>query len=273
MRRFSQSYFISANEGNPEGELALTELVTNIIEVATLHANALKVGNPAMEGFGAGWVLSRLTIDMRRYPRVNTTYKISTWVEAWNRHYSMRDFEFTDESGAIVGYARSIWMVLNTVTHENYGLNHLSLAEEDIEGTKVPIALQARHILILPPGQEEMRPHLTANRPTTQYTFKYNDIDFYRHVNTVKYVAILLNQFTLQEFDKCFAQRMELSFMHEGKYGETVDINAYRDDDYSSSFSLSAQGDAANPILFGRLRLQPRGSVETDTNNYQRIDS
>lgn len=267
MRRFSQSYFISANEGNPEGDLALTELVANIIELATMHANVLNVGNPAMEGLGAGWVLSRLTIDMKRYPRVNTTYRIHTWVEGWNRHYSMRDFEITDESGETLGYARSIWMVLNTVTHENFGLNHLTLREEDIDGTKVPIALQARHILILPPGQEEARPHLISNRPTNRYTFKYNDMDFYRHVNTVKYVAILLNQFTLQEFDRCFPQRMELSFLHEGKYGQTVDINAYRDDDYSSSFSLSPQGDAANPILFGRIKLQPRDENAPEKNN------
>mgnify|MGYP002508154710 CR=1 FL=1 len=70
----------SANESNPEGELAVNILVGNIIEIATAHANMLGIGNPAMAHLGAGWVLSRLTIEMTRYPKCNTSYVLKTWV-------------------------------------------------------------------------------------------------------------------------------------------------------------------------------------------------
>ena len=36
---YSQKFFNSANESNPEGELAVNILVGNIIEIATAHAN------------------------------------------------------------------------------------------------------------------------------------------------------------------------------------------------------------------------------------------
>ena len=38
---YSQKFFNSANESNPEGELAVNILVGNIIEIATAHANML----------------------------------------------------------------------------------------------------------------------------------------------------------------------------------------------------------------------------------------
>lgn len=255
---FSQSYFISANEGNPEGELALTALTANIIEVATLYANSLGIGNPTMAHLHAGWVLSRITIEMERYPQVNTDYTVSTWVESWNRFFSLRAFEITDNDGKVCGYARTVWMVLNTDTHENFGTGHLHLPEEVIAPRECPIPMQMRHKTILPPDSPARASALVATAPTATYTFKYNDIDFYRHVNTVKYVAILLNQYSLQQFDEFLPNRMELSFMHEGKFGETIDINRYDDSDELSSFSFSPAGKPESPIMFGRISLKPR---------------
>ena len=77
---YSQKFLVSANEANPEGELAVHILVSDIIVVATKAALELGIGNPTMAHLNAGWVLSRLTIEMKSYPKVNTHYKIITWV-------------------------------------------------------------------------------------------------------------------------------------------------------------------------------------------------
>ena len=54
---YSEEFFISANESNPEGELAVNVLVNSLIEIATLHANLSGFGNPHMQDLNAGWVL------------------------------------------------------------------------------------------------------------------------------------------------------------------------------------------------------------------------
>ena len=95
---------------NPEGELAVNILVGNIIEIATAHANMLGIGNPAMAHLGAGWVLSRLTIEMTRYPKCNTSYVLKTWVENWNEHFSTRDFSVEDEAGKLYPGIRTVGM-------------------------------------------------------------------------------------------------------------------------------------------------------------------
>ncbi|MDE6537002.1 MAG: hypothetical protein K2M13_03050 [Muribaculaceae bacterium] len=255
---FKHSFLVSANEANPEGELAVTILVSNLIEVATRAAMDLNIGNPVMAHLNAGWVLSRLTIELSRYPKVNTYYSIETWVESWNRHFSVRCFEIKDGDGVTVGYARSVWMVLNTETHENFGLGHLSLPEGAIKDKDCPIARQEKHVEIVNEGETgSSSSSLSANTETLLYTFRYNDIDFYRHVNTVRYVSLLLNSYSLEEFDKSFIRRLELSFLHEGNFDETVEIRRFNHDSSLSSFSLFSTKKNL-PILFARIGLEER---------------
>lgn len=256
----TQTFFNSANESNPEGELAVNVLVSNIIEIATAHANALGIGNPSMAHLGAGWVLSRLTLEMTRYPACNTSYTISTWVENWNRHFSTRDFSIEDEEGNVLGYARSVWMVLDMNTHDNFGLSHLSLPEDAITDNECPIAPQAKHVEIMPcdtPADNVPARALKANSPDAEYTFKYNDIDFYRHVNTVRYITILLNQYTLADFDRNYVKRLELSFLHEGSFGDTVSILRHNSSVSDSSYSLVSHR-TRQPVIFARLSLSQR---------------
>ena len=62
---------MTAAECNPEKEMPLSLVMTKIIEVATLHANSWGVGYADMIRNNEGWVLSRVTIEMLRYPKVN----------------------------------------------------------------------------------------------------------------------------------------------------------------------------------------------------------
>lgn len=243
MSELSESYFLSAGEVNAEGEMALPLLVSKIIDIATAHANALGIGNPAMEHLGRGWVLSRLAVEMTRYPRVNEKYTLTTWVEAWNRHFSVRNFMVSDAEGHPVGYASSIWMVLDTRTRENAGLAHLSPPADMLSDRPCPIARPGKHCVILPmeenqpshadqltpQGQSSQRQLLPrgqvrATAPAVRHTFGYVDLDFYRHVNTVRYVALLLNQYSLADMDRKYVHRFEMAFLREGRYAEPVEL-------------------------------------------------
>ena len=253
-KTLSEEYFVSANEANAQRELAAHILVSNIIDTATAHANALHIGNPDMEETGGGWVLSRLTIEMERWPKVNESYRLTTWIESYNRRFSERAFRVEDCRGETIGYARTVWMVIDTATHRSLGLSHLPLAEEYIDGSRAPIERQARQAPIFAAGEECPAAALTATADTRGYTFRYCDIDFYRHVNTVRYIVLLLNQFTLEQMDSSRLRRLELSFMQEAVYGMTVDIMRHdHEDGGGATFTLCPQGDHAHPLLFARL--------------------
>ena len=129
-KRFSQQFFVSANEANAQGELSAHILVTNIIDVATRHANALHIGNPDMTDTDGGWVLSRLTIEMSEWPKVNTHYRLTTWIESYNRHFSERAFRIDDVDGNTLGYSRTIWMVIDTKTRTSPSTPRSSTARQ-----------------------------------------------------------------------------------------------------------------------------------------------
>ena len=243
----TRRFYLSAAECNAQQEMSLPLLTQKIIDVATEHANHLGIGNPDMPDPDMGWVLSRLTVEMASYPHENTDYTITTWVEDWNRHFSRRAFSISDAEGKILGYARSIWMVLNTSGRSNAGLSGLNFNPVWISDRECPIPMQEKHIRIEP---DESSP---------VYRFKYCDIDFYRHVNTVRYINLLLNQFDMQTFDENIVNRLELSFLHEASYGMEVRIMKQISPTNPLLFRLYLESaDSTRPILYSRLRFAPR---------------
>lgn len=242
----SRKAYITPSECNAQHELGVPMLTQRLIDVATEHANLVGAGNPDMPDPDMGWVLSRLTIEMHRWPEVNTEYTVSTWVEDWNRHFSKRAFSIRDQAGNTIGYARSIWMVLNMKDRTNAGLSQLNFKKEWLGKMPCPIPMQEKHQKIE-----------AADSDVTYYRFKYCDIDFYRHVNTVRYVDLLLNQFSMDEYDRNFVGRLELSFLHEANYGHAVEIHNERSDENPQVFRISL-ADAEKEILYARVRFEKR---------------
>ncbi|MCH5235902.1 MAG: hypothetical protein J1E16_11460 [Muribaculaceae bacterium] len=250
-----KTYFLSASDANAEGLLSFTSLTSNIIDIATDHANSLGIGNPSMTGMNAGWILSRLTIDMNEIPKVNSFYVLKTWIEDFNRHYSARCFSISSPEGKIYGYSRTIWLVIDALSHKNLGLSHFNMPSDLILGESAPIPMQQKHFPIHYGEAEINNKSIPATHKPFEYTFKYCDLDFYRHVNTVRYVTMLLNQFTLQEHDSTSVKRIELSFLHEASYSmETVLLRAdSKEDPLLSSFQLSDSSNG-NALLFARIK-------------------
>lgn len=256
MEAFIQKeYFLSASDANAEGELSYTSLTANIIDIATDHANSLGIGNPSMADMNAGWILSRITIDMEKLPKVNSRYILRTWIEDFNRHYSARCFSVTSPEGEIYGYCRTIWLVIDAETHKNLGLSHFNMPEELILGEKAPIPMQEKHFPIVKEDEEVTGKAIRATQPPFDYIFRYCDLDFYRHVNTVRYFSLLLNQFSLKEHDETRVKRIELSFLHEASFGMHTQLLRCDspDDPLLSSFQLSEK-ESNGALLFARIK-------------------
>lgn len=208
---------LTPSESNAQQSLPLTLLVSQLIELATDHANHLGIGFIKLDPKGLGWVLSRITVEMKHWPRVGERYRLSTWVETLNRHFSERCFSVENEKGEILGYSRSVWMVIDLSSHKSAGTGGVEFNQDLIPGRECPIKRQMRHKPFEP---DKIR----------EYTFQYTDLDFYRHVNTVRYIALLLNQFPLSCYDENLLSRFEIAFMNEAKYGETARLCSLKEE-------------------------------------------
>ena len=228
-KEFSQQFYLSAGECNPQAEMPITLLMNRIIEVATNHANAWGVGYARLIEDNQGWVLSRVTIEMTRYPRVDENYSLTTWVEGYNRHFSQRNMEIADQQGNTIGYVRTIWRVINLSTRASVDISKLSYISENVSERPCPIEPQSR-----------LRPFEPTR--TENHRFRYSDIDFNGHVNTVRYIEHLVNQFPMQHHANNMVKRMELAFVKEAYYDSIAEIAINDSDPFDVRLDINADG-------------------------------
>lgn len=209
---FERTYFLTPAECNPQGRMPITLLINRLIEVATLHANEVGIGYATLAPRDETWVLSRVGVEMSRYPGVNDHYTVRTWMTGINRLFSERDYEILDGAGHTIGWARTVWAVLDTVTRQAADMTHMKWISS-----------------LFPADKKCLCPPLTRLRPLTcyesiPYRFTYCDIDFNRHVNSSRYIELLLNCWSLDFHDRNRLSRFEINYIHEAYYDEPVEV-------------------------------------------------
>lgn len=216
---YSIPCFLTAGETDAEGRMPIWLIVSRVIDAAILHANALGLGYSDLLPLGIGWVLTRLSVEVERYPGINEEYTVTTWIEGYNRLYSDRCFEITDSAGNPVVRARSMWVAMHFDTRTASDLSVIDRSHFVLSQRRSPVGRQRKQ---LPLG---------AEAASSAYTFGFSDLDFNRHVNTVQYVRHILNQWPLDRYDACEIARFDIAFHNECHYGDTVDIRHADSDD------------------------------------------
>ncbi|MDY3858693.1 MAG: thioesterase [Muribaculaceae bacterium] len=209
-------YFLTPAECNPQGRMPITLLINRLIEVATLHANELGIGWAYLKDFHQTWVLSRVAVEMAVYPGVNDFYEIETWVCSINRLFSERDFCIFDGDGKVIGWARTVWAVLDTETRRGADISRMEWISQVAQPDRCPVA-------------KSERPRALSDYTAERYRFTYCDLDFNRHVNSSRYIELLLNQWSLGFHDKYRLTRFEIAYLREAYFDEEVEVRLQRE--------------------------------------------
>ena len=213
-KEYCADYWLTAPECGPEQRMPATLMVNRLIEIATLHANELGIGYARLVKDGLAWVLSRVSLEMKRWPKVGEEYTIRTWVEGCNRLFSQRDMEITATlSGEVLGYARTIWMAIDIERRVAGEIPDLHRLGDVVSDRPCPISPAPK--LKEPVGDNLLR---------TAYTFRYTDLDLNRHVNTVRYLELLVDQWPLEWHDQHSIGRLDMAFLHEAVYPQQVEV-------------------------------------------------
>lgn len=210
-REFSIDYFLSAAECNAQQEMSLSLLAQRCIDIATAHANRIGAGYSRMLELGASWVLSRMTLEMIRMPRINESFAMTTWIQSVNRHFSERIVEIADAKGVAIGYGRLVWVGIDIVSRRPIDLTPIFSALEPSERA-CPIERQSR-LTAIDQADE-----------TSMYRFRYSDIDFNRHVTSSRYVELMLDQWSLDYFDRNRVSRFEIAYLSEAHCDDVVEV-------------------------------------------------
>ena len=239
---FSKTFTLTPGECNGQQEMSLSFLVGRIIKVASMHADLWGVGYEKMISNRTAWVLSRLAIEMKRYPAINEQYTLETWIEDYNTRFSTRNMAVLDSRGVVCGYVRTIWLVLDLEARRTANMEELNELRNLILDRPCPIE---------PPT----RMRIDEGEKIDSFAVRYSDIDLNRHVNSARYVEYLLNQYPFEWFDNNYIERFEIAYAHEARPGIAIDV--YRENKSGNDHSLELCHDG-NVLCRSRIIFAPR---------------
>lgn len=213
IREYIAQFTLMPGESNAQGEISIPLIASRLIEVATAHSTTNNFGFAKLNESNQSWVLSRLAIEIKSYPRAYEQYSITTWVESVNRHFSERNFLITNHNGEEIGYARSIWVVIDKETRASATISVIDGIKELISSRPCPIEKQKR------------LGNLTEITREDSYQFRYSDIDINRHVNSARYIELILNHWDVSFYDKHQIERFEITYQNETLCSMEVSIH------------------------------------------------
>ena len=148
------------------GRLTLGVLGNHLLNCAGFHASERGFGMATVNEENYTWVLSRLAIEMKEMPRQYESFSIDTWVEDVYRLFTNRNYAIRDKDGHPIGYARSVWAMINMHTRRPIDLLSVNggSIREFICDAPCPIDTPSRI-------------KVNAGNETASLRAKYSDID------------------------------------------------------------------------------------------------
>ncbi|MBO4418057.1 MAG: hypothetical protein J5801_08115 [Bacteroidales bacterium] len=179
---------------------------------------------------GISWVLLKFAVEMSKMPSEDETLSISTWVEKVGSLLTTRNFEIHGQTGEIIGCATSEWAIIDLETRRPMNISVDNAIADCATGVKVPASLPGR-LTVPEPDQ---------NTPRHTVKVSYSDIDFNGHTNSMQYLQWMLDAYPIEKIYDRKISRLEIIYVKEVLYGETVDVY-YKDcDDDITLFAVKA---------------------------------
>ncbi|BBN03648.1 fatty acyl-ACP thioesterase B [Marchantia polymorpha subsp. ruderalis] len=172
---------------------ASIETLTNLFQETALN----HVGMSDFVGDGMGtthammrsrliWVVTRMQIQVERYPVWGDVVEIDTWVAGEGKNGMRRDWLVTDyNTGEILARATSTWVTMNQDTRR------MSKMPDDVRAEISPYFLD-RWVMKDEPCRRIKKLSDDAPYIRSDLVPRLNDMDMNQHVNNVKYIGWVL---------------------------------------------------------------------------------
>lgn len=193
------------------GRLTMGVLGNHLLNCAGFHASERGFGIATLNEDNYTWVLSRLAIDLEEMPYQYEEFTVQTWVEKVYRLFTDRNFAILNNEGKKIGYARSVWAMINLNTRKPADL--LTLHGGSI----------VDYVCDEPcPIEKPSRIKVTTDKPSAKLIAKYSDIDINGHVNSIRYIEHILDLFPIDLYKSKRIQRFEMAYVAESYYGDEL---------------------------------------------------
>ena len=211
----------------------ISSLGAAILNTAGIDAHGKGFGVDALNADNHSWVLSRMAVEFDSRPVQYTDYEVATWISDYGRVLSTRNFTLTDTaSGREFGRAVTQWAMIDLQSRSAIDLSWVGDAHADAVVDAASPTDKPRKI-------REVNPTETADHRVV-----YSDIDFNRHVNTMRYIEMMLDMLPLERLTLEVPVRLDIHFLKECRYGQTLTVGC-EEREQSVLFEITGDGATA----------------------------
>lgn len=196
----------------------LSSLANTVLSVAGIDAQQKGFGTDVLNRDNISWVLLRMAMEFDRRPEQYTDFRVATWVSDYARMMSTRNFTIEDAEGREFGRVVTQWCMIDLSTRRPVDL------------TTPAVAVTYGRFLVDAPSPAEAPRRITGVAPQQERSHEvvYSDIDFNRHVNTLRYLDMMLDMLPIESFAGERPVRMDINFQRECRYGQTLTVGHER---------------------------------------------
>ena len=220
---------VSQQQVDFRNNLSIPGIINSVLSVAGKDAESKGFGVEFLNTKNYSWALSRFAIEIYKAPAMGENFSTTTWISDASRVLSTRNFVVKDEScNEILAAAISQWCIIDLTARTAVDFSKLGIDyNSHICNFDSPIARVKKLRGITP-------------QASTQHKATYSNIDFNRHVNTIKYIEMMLDMLPLELIERSKSLRVDLHFISECRYGNTLTV-ALQQVENCSNFEITKE--------------------------------
>ena len=184
-------------------------------EIAGNHANKLHFGYNDLKECEQTWVLGRIKVRYKSYPRWQDKVSLETWHKGMQSLFGLRDFILHSEDGSAAVVATSSWLIMNSRTRRIERANNFYNNQEILSQVNGKNAVEEPcERLKSPDNMKLVRVHIV----------KYSDLDALGHTNNAKYSEWATDSLDPEIFQNYRVKEFQINYNAETKLGEHIEI-------------------------------------------------
>ncbi len=226
LNTYQEDLLLRTRDCDYQGTWRLSSIFEAMQEVSGVHSHLLGCGREVLFEMGIVWILSRVEVHIDAYPCIGDTVTVETFPVKNRRWFFPRYFVFKNSLGNRIGYACSLWALLDIQTRKMASPDVAIPFIPDNSSLELPMGLPSTVIEI---GGEDT---LLQRKPA------YTDLDVNYHVNNAKYMDWLCDALGYELLkEKCIAS-VSVNYDAEVCPDQDMTLKLQRDGDAFSLFGF-----------------------------------
>ncbi|MBE5769260.1 MAG: hypothetical protein E7333_06715 [Clostridiales bacterium] len=228
-KTYTETFRITSTMTDLSNQWKPSSILEKMQDVATMHADILNVGRSDLIQKNIVWVLTRVEVEIDRYPNCNDTVSLQTFPMAHRRWFFPRYFIFRDAEGKEFGRASTLWVLLDFTTRQLTKLEDMPAMPDNSDMTA-------------PMGFPAPVARLAVEPVSSLLTPQYSDVDVNLHVNNTKYLDWCCNALGIETMKTHCMSHFMLNYDKEVRPDQQMNIDLRRlGDDFAFSGSFEGK--------------------------------